>query len=53
MIAGQKVDHAIEVPSREQNPRFVVHKAQLTPGAHVTGAADPVTDSATIPGGNA
>lgn len=53
MIAGQEVDHAVEVPSREQNPRFVVHKAQLAPGAHVTGAADPATDSATIPGGNA
>ena len=53
MIAGREVDHAVEVPSRAQNPRFVVDKAQLTPGAHITGADDHAAASATIPGGNA
>jgi probable phosphoglycerate mutase len=47
MIAGQEVDHAVEVPSREQNPRFVVEKSQLAPDAVAAGTTAP------IPGGNA
>ncbi|ACU85810.1 phosphoglycerate mutase [Brachybacterium faecium] len=31
MIAGQEVDHAVKVVSREQNPRFVLEKSHLTP----------------------
>lgn len=31
MIAGEEVDHAVTVPDRSQNPRFVVEKSQLAP----------------------
>ena len=52
MIAGEQVDHAVEVPTRAQNPRFIVDKAQLAPHtiADATGAA---ATTAPIPGGNA
>lgn len=52
MIAGEQVDHTVEVPTRAQNPRFIVDKAQLAPHtiADATGAA---ATTAPIPGGNA
>ena len=31
MIAGEEVDHAVKVVSRDQNPRFIVEKSQLAP----------------------
>lgn len=63
MIAGQEVDHTVEVPSRSQNPRFVVDKAQLAPEALTAGSAVHAASghgssagaatTAPIPGGNA
>lgn len=31
MVAGQSVEHSVEVPTREKNPRFVIEKGELTP----------------------
>lgn len=43
MIAGEQVDHAVKVATREQNPRFHVEKSQLAPSQVV--AAAPGEDS--------
>ncbi|WP_341855947.1 histidine phosphatase family protein [Brachybacterium sp. GPGPB12] len=51
MIAGEQVDHAVEVPTRAQNPRFIVDKARLAP--HTTAGAMGAVTTAPIPGGNA
>ncbi|MGP9682824.1 MULTISPECIES: histidine phosphatase family protein [unclassified Brachybacterium] len=40
MIAGEDVDHAVKVASREQNPRFHVEKGQLAPALAAAAAAD-------------
>ncbi|MBB5831011.1 histidine phosphatase family protein [Brachybacterium aquaticum] len=50
MIAGDPVEHTVEVPSREQNPRFVVEKSQLAPAPVAPSADGP---AAPTPGGNA
>ncbi|ATG54482.1 histidine phosphatase family protein [Brachybacterium ginsengisoli] len=33
MVAGQAVDHTVEVADRSENPRFILEKSHLTPAA--------------------
>ncbi|MCT1430892.1 histidine phosphatase family protein [Brachybacterium muris] len=46
MIANEPVENTVRTASREQNPRFVVEKRNLTPGADPAVDADSPSDDA-------